>query len=387
MKNFVFKIPTKVIYGENAALNLKDILISYGIHKAMVVTGPVIVKTPAFQYLIEGLASAGTEYVIFSDTESDPSVEAVDAAAQVLKDSGADGVVAVGGGSAIDTAKAISMLATNEGSVRDYLFGGTKTVTNRALPLIAIPTTAGSGSEVTAASVISDHSSGSKLSVTHEYLIPLAAVIDPVMQTEMPLMVTASTGMDALTHAIEAYVSLNAEPVSDALAEMAIRLIGENLRTAASQPGNLEARGNMAIASMMAAAAFANGGLGAVHGIAQAMGGVANTPHGIANAILLPYVMELNIKGNPKKFARIASLLGERTEGLSGRDAAALAVKAVKILGQDLRIPSKLHELKNPVTEDMFPEIVKGTMNYRLLAVNPVKVRESDVYEILNKAL
>lgn len=387
MENFIFKMPTRIVFGENASLNLSNLLSNYEVSNVMIITGPRVSKTTAFTKLINKLNADNILFSVFSDTEQDPSIESIDGAAEVLKKSGANGVVAIGGGSVIDTAKAITMLATNEGSVRDYLYGGTKTVKNKLIPLIAIPTTAGSGSEVTASSVVTDNQNNIKLSVTHEYLIPLVAVIDPVMQVDMPPMVTASTGMDALTHAIEAYVSLNAEPISDAYAEMAIRLISENIRTATYKPMDLEARANMAIASTLAAAAFVNGGLGAVHGIAQSMGGIAHTPHGIANSLLLPYVLELNVKGNPKKFAKIAELMGEKTEGLSVRDAANLSIKAVSTLAEDLKIPMKLHELKIPVTEEMFETIVKGTMEYRLLALNPVKVSENDVYEILNKAL
>ena len=279
MKNYIFKLPTKIYFGENAATELKDVLTSYGITKVMIVTDPGIAGTESFQKLIRKLDADETDYVLFDHAEADPPIEAVDEAAQILKDSGADGVVAVGGGSSIDTSKAMCMLVTNEGSVRDYLFGGTKEVTNRPLPLIAIPTTAGSGSEVTAASVITDNQNDIKLSVTHEYLMPLAAIIDPVMHIGMPPMITASTGMDALTHAIEAYVSLNAEPISDMYAETAIRMIGQYIRTAMYKPADIEARSNMAVASVLAAAAMVNAGLGAVHGISQSMGGIAHTPH------------------------------------------------------------------------------------------------------------
>lgn len=386
MKDFLFKLPTKIVYGVNSSLNLKPILDEYGISKVMVVTDAGIAGTDGFKALVDGLKNQGVEYVIFSDAVADPPIEAVDEAAGILKESGADGVLAVGGGSSIDTSKAMCMLVTNEGSVREYLFGGTKTVTNRPIPLIAVPTTAGSGSEVTAASVITDNQRDIKLSVTHEYLMPLVAVVDPMMHVGMPPMITASTGMDALTHAIEAYVSLNAEPISDMYATTAIKMIGENIRTAMYNPTNIEARGNMAIASVLAAAAFVNAGLGAVHGISQSMGGIAHTPHGIGNSLLLPYVMELNVAGNPGKFAKIAELLGEDITGLSIRDAADLSIEAVKQMSKDLRIPSSLKELAIPVTEDMFDTIVDGTMGYRLLAVNPVKVRREDVYEILNKA-
>lgn len=386
MKDFLFKLPTKIIFGENTALNLKPVLDEYKITKVMVVTDAGIANTDGFKALVEGLKKQSIDFVIFPDAVADPPIEAVDEAKEILIQSGANGVIAVGGGSSIDTSKAMCMLVTNEGSVRDYLFGGTKTVTNRPIPLIAVPTTAGSGSEVTAASVITDNQNDIKLSVTHEYLMPLVAIVDPKMHIGMPPMITASTGMDALTHAIEAYVSLNAEPMSDMYAETCIKMIGENIRTAMYHPTNIEARSQMAIASILGAAAMVNAGLGAVHGISQSMGGIAHTPHGIGNSLLLPYVMEMNVAGNPKKFAKIAELLGENIEGLSLRDAAKLSIKAVRTMASDLRIPDSLKGLANPVTPDMFDKIVEGTMGYRLLALNPVKVREQDVYDILNKA-
>ena len=171
--------------------------------------------------------------------------------------------------------------------------------------------------------------------------------------------------------------------ICDAYAEKAIQLIADNLRTATFHPEDLEARSNMAIASVLAATSFVNGGLGAVHGIAQAMGGIAHTPHGIANAMLLPSVMELNLPGNLEKFAKIASLFGCETQGYSLREQAELAVEAIKILSIDIRIPQRLQDVN--VSKDMFQIIVKGTMEYRLLPLNPVKVREEDVYAILNK--
>jgi alcohol dehydrogenase class IV len=384
MKNFLFKSPTKIVFGENEALKIHIICSQLGLKKLFIVTDKVIEETIPFRNFSEALKTAGFDTVVYSDTVVDPPVDVVDRIARILKDSGCDAVIAVGGGSPIDTAKAITMLASNRGSIKEYLFGGTRTVNNRSLPLIAVPTTAGSGSEVTSASVITDTENDIKLSVTHEYLAPLYTVVDPVMQKGMPPFITATTGIDALTHALEAYVSLNASPVSDAYAEKAMAMIAENIRTATFNPENLEARSNMAIASVMAAVAFSNGGLGAVHGISQAMGGVAHVAHGLANSLMLPFVMEKNVAGNIKKFAKIAELLGERTEGLSIREQADLSIKAVVRLVRDLRIPEKLSEVK--VTREMFPSIVRGTMEYRLLAVNPVRIREQDVYEILEKA-
>ena len=384
MNNFLFKAPTKIIFGVDEALKISGLCRQLGAVKPFVVTDTVIAGLKPFKDFTEALKKDGYDYELFSECEVDPPAEVVDKVAAILKKSDCDLVIAVGGGSSIDTAKAICMLQSNEGSVKEYLFGGTQTVTHLSMPLIAVPTTAGSGSEVTAASVITDTERDIKLSVTHEYLIPKYAVVDPIMQMGMPPFITATTGMDALTHAIEAYVSLNANPISDAYAEKAMEMINGNIRTAMHNPDNLAARSNMAIASVLAATAFVNGGLGAVHGISQAIGGVAHVAHGLSNAMMLPHVMGVNIPGNIKKFAGIAKLLGEKTEGLSLRQQADLALKATEKLASDLRIPGKLSEVN--VTRDMFPVIVKGTMEYRLLAVNPVKIREQDVYDILEKA-
>lgn len=384
MNDFTFKMPTKIIFGIGKSRKLSEVCSMFSANKVFLVTDRHISCTPSFKELIKGLEYDGIPYVLYEDAVPEPPVESIDSASQVLKESGCDLVVAVGGGSPIDTGKAISMLQTNKGSIREYLFGGSRTVTNRPLPLVAVPTTARSGSEVTGASVISDTQNKIKLSVTHDFLIPSAAVIDPLMHTGMPGIITTSTGMDALTHAIEAFVSLNANPVSDAFAMQAIRLIAANLRTAFSNPKNLEARSNMATASTIAAAAFVNAGLGAVHGISQSMGGVAHVSHGISNSLMLPYVCAKNLVGNLEKFAVIAELLGEATNGLSLRDKAETAVHAIRRLSVDLKIPQRLSEVN--VTKEMFPDIVKGTMEYRMLALNPVVLTEQDVYDILEKS-
>mgnify|MGYP002562080977 FL=1 len=384
MKDFLFRSPTKVKFGTGTSFQLYEIFEEMGVKKPFVVTGKHVGKTDEFAKIIASLEEKGYSVQLFTDTQPDSPIDVCDAAAQVLKDSGCDVCVAVGGGSVIDTAKAMCMLVTNEGSVKEYLFGGSKTVENPSLPLIAVPTTAGSGSEVSAASVITDEENDIKLSVSHEYLMPKFAIVDPLQQLHMPAFITATTGMDALTHAIESYVSLNANPFSDAYGEMAIRLIGENIRTAVHDPMNLEAREKMAVASTLAGTAFVNGGLGAVHGISQAMGGVAHVAHGTANSMMLPYVIEKNIPGNLEKFGKIAELLGENVSGLSKWEAAHCAITAVQKLAADLRIPKKLTEVG--VTKEMFPAIIKGTMEYRLLAVNPVKIMEQDVEKILEKA-
>lgn len=383
MKDFMFRMPAKVRFGVGISKNIADVCKEFGAKKVFVITDSMIVKTNILDPIKESLELAGMPYEIFSEIVPDPAIEIVDATAEVLRKSGANVVVAVGGGSPIDAAKSICMLQTNEGSVRDYLFGGTKTVTNPSLPLICVPTTAGSGSEMTAAAVITDNQNQVKVSVTSDFLVPKVALIDPLLHVGMPGFITATTGLDALTHAIEAYVSLNASPVSDAMALQAMRLIGKNLRTAVANGNDIEARSNMAVASSIAAVAFFNGGLGVVHGIAQAMGGVAHVAHGVANSLILPYAMERNVVGNLEKFKEIAIALGENVEGLTLREAADKAVEAVYQLAIDIRVPLKLNQVG--VTREHFPEIIKGTMAYRLLAVNPCKLQEKDIVDILEK--
>lgn len=385
MKEFEYKMPAKVRFGVGITNNLGRILREeLGFQKAFIATDKGIAAAGILEKITNSLDGDGFPYQVYDALIPDPTIEVVDEAADVLRNSGADVVVAVGGGSPIDTAKAMCMLQTHEGSVRDYLFGGTKQVENPILPLICIPTTAGTGSEMTAASVITNNQEQTKVSVTHENLIPKMALIDPSLHVGMPPFITATTGMDALTHAVESYVSLNAEPISDAMGIAAIRMIGENLRTAVSDGSNLEARTNMALASTIAGAAFLNGGLGVVHGIAQTIGAVAHVAHGTANALLLPYCMERNLVGNLKKFRQIAQALGENTDGMTDRQAAQAAADAVFQLARDLHVPMKLKDVG--VTREMFPEIIKGTMEYRLLAVNPCKLTEKDVEEILLRA-
>ena len=385
MKDFIFKMPAKVRFGEGIHKQLGTILKDeMGFSKVFVATDKGIVATGIIDKVKEGLDKGGIAYEIYDELIPDPTIEVVDEAADVLRQSGADVVLAVGGGSPIDTAKAMCMLQTHEGSVRDYLFGGSKQVTRETMPLVCIPTTAGTGSEMTAASVITNNQDKTKVSVTHENLIPRMAFIDPELQMGMPPFITATTGMDALTHAIESYVSLNAEPISDAMGIAAIRMISENIRLATADGSNKFARTNMAIASTIAGVAFMNGGLGVVHGIAQTIGAVAHVAHGVANSLLLPYCMERNVVGNLEKFRNIAIAMGENIDGLSEREATQAAVDAVFQLAEDLKVPMKLKDVG--VTREMFPEIIEGTMEYRLLGVNPCKLKPSDIEEILENA-
>ncbi|MCI7323112.1 MAG: iron-containing alcohol dehydrogenase [Lachnospiraceae bacterium] len=381
MSSYVFQPPGRIYCGADTVEIVADCCRELKGKRIFVITGRHVSKIPYFAEIMETLASKQIVCRTYISPQAEPTVEGVDALSEAVREEACDIVMAIGGGSIIDQAKAAAMLATNEGSIREYLFGGSKSVENPPVPVIAIPTTAGSGSEVTAAAVIEDEARQVKLSVTNRLLIPQMVIVDTKLHREMPFSVTVSTGMDALTHAIEAYTSKRANPFSDMYAKEAITLIAHNLPVAAQNPDQLEARRNMEIASMMAAAAFANGGLGAVHGISQAVGGLLPIPHGLANALLLPHVMEMNIPGCPERYAEIGKLLGSTRHGA---EAAEDAVTIVKQWLKDYEMEKGLGQLG--LTEEMVPRIVRETMAYRLLDCNPVPVTEDKVKYILDKA-
>ena len=384
MKDFYFRMLTRVRYGIGISGKIADFAKEMGGSKVFIIADKILLDTGTLNGVFESFETAGMEYKLFTDIVPEPPVKVVDEVSQVMRQVGCDFCVAIGGGSTIDTAKAVCMLQTHEGSIKDYLFGGTKSVTKPCVPLICIPTTAGTGAEVTAASVIDDTENKVKLSVTHENLIPDLALLDPTLQTSLPAFVTATTGMDALTHAIESYTTLNANLVGDAYALQAMRLISDNLRTAVSDGSNMEARGNMVVASFLAGTSLLNCGVSVVHGIAQSIGGIAHVPHGLANSLILPYAMEINYVGNLEKFKNIAVCLGERVDGLSLREAARKSISAIIDLENDIGIPRKLSEVG--VTREMFPQIIEDTMKYRLLAINPVKITRKHVEDILEAA-
>lgn len=393
MKDFEFKMPARVKFGEGISKQIGQVLRDMGYKKVFIATDKGIVAAGIIAQVEEGLKAGNFEYVVYDELIPDPTIEVVDEAAEILRKSGADVVLAVGGGSPIDTAKAMCLLQTHEGSIREYLFGGTKTVTKPIMPLICIPTTAGTGSEMTAASVITNNQNQTKVSVTHENLIPKYALIDPTLQLGCPPFITGTTGMDALTHAIESYISNRANPISEAMSLQAIRMIGKNIRIAVGSGSTIEARSNMAVASTIAGVAFMNGGLGVVHGIGQTLGAMVHVPHGVAMTLLLPYCMERSVVGNFEKFKDIAIALGKNVEGMDLRDAAFAAVDAVFEMAEDLRVPMKLSELdpakrhcSEKIEKDIFEAVADDVMNYRLLADTPVKITKADVLEILEAA-
>ncbi|HIH88731.1 TPA: iron-containing alcohol dehydrogenase, partial [Candidatus Bathyarchaeota archaeon] len=277
----------------------------------------------------------------------------IDDGLRAFREAGAEVVVAVGGGSPIDTGKAIAAMARNPGAISDFMGAGK--LAKPSAPLIAIPTTAGTGSEVTPFTIITNTETDVKMLISSPYLIPAVALVDPLMTLKMPRGITAATGLDALTHAIEAYVSVKAQPLTDTFAMQAIRLISGNLRTAYSQPDNLEARSRVLIGALQAGLAFANSSVALVHGMARPIGAYFHVAHGISNAILLPTVIEFSVPGNPRRYADIAEAMCEQTKGLTVDEAAKKTVEAVKRLNTDLQIPT-LRGLK--IDEAKFEAVV-----------------------------
>jgi alcohol dehydrogenase class IV len=311
--------------------------------KALLVTDKGVRNSGILAKAIESLEKEGLPFVVFDEVEPNPSLETAQKGYALFKEKGCDTLVAVGGGSPIDTAKAIGIQATNPEPLLKY--EGANKVANPLPPLIALPTTAGTGSEVTGAAVITDRARKYKVPMRSSFLIPKVALLDPEVLATLPPQVLASTGMDALTHACETYVSTLTNPLSQGLAYESIRLIGKYLRPLYANPDNREAQGYMMLASTMAGMAFFNGRLGAVHTLAHPLGGFFDIPHGLANAILLPHCMDFSRMAAPDLFARIAEALGKDIRGLTAEEASRKAAEAVREILVDTRIPTRLREV------------------------------------------
>lgn len=376
---FTFQSSTEVIYGIGALDKLPEKIAEFGANKILIVTDKGVVNAGLLDLVRREIDVTKHQIDVFDEVQSDPTIGIVEKGRLKARELGAELIIALGGGSAIDSAKAIGIMATNEGEVKGYWMEG-KPITKPKIPLIAIPTTAGTGSEVTKFAVLTDPETKFKFGIGSKYLVPEVAIVDPALTVTLPPSVTASTGLDALTHAIEAYTNTATNYLTDALAIQAIKLIGRSLRIAVAKGDNLQARDDMLMGSLLAGMAFGNGYLGIVHALAHPLGGFFHISHGVANAVLLPYVMEYNLMGNPERYAHIAELLGERIDGLSLSEAASRAVEAVRKLNRDVGIPKTLAELG--VKEEAFADMARDAMKNRNIRVNPRDVRCEDLIEI-----
>jgi len=382
-----FQCPAKIVTGDGSASAVGAEAQALGITRAVVVTDKVLhEKTDSVSKVVAGLQAAGISAAVFDDVEPDPLVGTARRSAEFARRFTPDGVIGLGGGSPLDIAKATAAVLANETPL-DQMWG-VGNILKPALPMILLPTTAGTGSEVTPNCILTDvkpDGGHMKKGIVSPHILARTAIVDPVLTATAPPAVTAAAGMDALTHAIETYVSRNAQPITMPLALEAVRLIGKYLRRAVADGSDLEARRHMANASMLAGLAFANGFLGAVHAIAMAMGGQFNVAHGIANALMLPYVMEFNEMAATEKFARVAAALGEPIQGLSEREAARRAALAVHQLVTDVSLPHVLADVK--ISEDRIPALAEESFgNQRLLKNNPRSTTVQDLARILESA-
>lgn len=382
-KAYPFYCPSKVLFGADTIKSLGTEAKQLGGRKALIVTDPGVVQAGLLKPVKDSFEAAGMPYVLFDQVKPEPPIGCVTDGVAKLKAEGCDLVVGIGGGSSMDVAKAISVVATNDQTVHEMF--GIDLIKKRGLPKILIPTTSGTGSEVTRVFVLTDEKDNTKKVGNSLYNLADIAIVDPLLTLSVPPKVTADTGIDALVHAIETYVSVTATPFSDILAERPIEWISDYLPVAWAKGSDLEARYYLSLASLTAGMAFASGGLGAVHALAYVIGTEFKQSHGRSNAIMLPHVMRYNLPGNPTKFASIAALMGKDVEGLSDREAAELAVEAVEELLTTVGISYRLRDYG--IKESDIPKLVEGGMKFsRLFAVNPRDLTEADVRGIYEGA-
>ncbi len=382
MQDFIFSIPQNIMFGKSSLNKLPSILAKLPSGKILIISDRGLEAVGTVKKVTDILDNAGIEHTEFLDVEPNPSVETVNAAVMIYKNSNATGIIALGGGSPMDVAKAAAVLAVYGGEITQY--EGAHLVPGKIAPIIAIPTTAGTGSEVTAFAVITDKTRNYKLTVFSYELIPAYAILDPELIMSLPAAVAAATGIDALVHAIEAYLSKEASPFTDAMAEYAMKLIGKNIRRFVANRNDEAAASSMLLASNFAGIAFAWARLGNVHAMAHPLGGYFNVPHGMANAILLPVVLEFNALSDNGKYEKIYDLIKISKEKEYYYDPFTL-VGEIKRLLSELQIPEKLRMVG--VTEDKIPEMAADAIKSGNIAVNPRESTIKDIELLYMKAL
>ncbi len=380
-RSFRFLLPTRVEFGPGAAARVAEEAALFG-RRVLVVTDPGLEKAGLVDAVAGRLHSHGLEVAVFAEVEANPRVATVDGAARSAADHRADVIVGLGGGSALDTAKAAAAVARYGGTVLDY--EGLEEVPGPCVPVIAIPTTAGTGSEVTFWAIVTDPLRQYKAPVGSVHLAPRVALVDPLTTASLPPALTAATGIDALTHAVEAYTARCSNPLSDAFDLYAIELICAHLERAVADGGDLEARSAMMLGSLLAGIGFGNADTAAVHSMAEALGAVFDVGHGVANAVFLPYVAAHNLPATVDKTARVARAIGLDTAGLTRAEAAAAAVAGLAALTRRLGIPS-LADLG--VTEQDLPQLAATAMMNAGTPDNPVEMSEASFLELFTAAL
>ncbi|OVE66899.1 1,3-propanediol dehydrogenase [Clostridium diolis] len=384
MRMYDYLVPSVNFMGANSVSVVGERCKILGGKKALIVTDKFLrdMEGGAVELTVKYLKEAGLDVAYYDGVEPNPKDVNVIEGLKVFKNENCDMIVTVGGGSSHDCGKGIGIAATHEGDLYDY--AGIETLSNPLPPIVAVNTTAGTASEVTRHCVLTNTKKKIKFVIVSWRNLPLVSINDPMLMVKKPAGLTAATGMDALTHAIEAYVSKDANPVTDASAIQAIKLISQNLRQAVALGENLEARENMAYASLLAGMAFNNANLGYVHAMAHQLGGLYDMPHGVANAMLLPHVERYNMISNPKKFADIAEFMGENISGLSVIEAAEKAIDAMFRLSKDVGIPASLKEMG--IKEEDFEYMAELALLDGNAFSNPRKGNERDIVNIFKAA-
>ncbi|MDL1978599.1 MAG: iron-containing alcohol dehydrogenase [Deltaproteobacteria bacterium] len=377
---FAFQGAKKILFGCGAVENLAEEVKALAGQKALLVVDQGLEQAGVAQRVYESLSAGGIAYVRYDKVTPEPEPILADEGAKLAKKEGCDLVVGVGGGSSLDVAKAVAMLAINNGRAEDYI--GLETVPRPGLPTIMIPTTSGTGSEVTFTAVFTMRAKKKKGGINSRFMYPDLALLDPELTVTLPPNQTAQTGTDALTHAIEAFTSLQSNPLTDLVARQAVALIGANLKRAVENGEDREAREKMLLGSLLGGLALAGAGVGACHALAYPLGAFFDIPHGLANAVLLPYIMEYNMESAQIKYAEVASLMGTAT---TARSSAEDGVKIVRRLTEDVGIPKGLKALNIP--ESAVEDMAEMAMTVaRPIANNPRKMTTEAAVRIYERA-
>jgi len=377
-----FFMPSVSAMGIDCLKQVPDFIKENNFKKALIVADKVLVQIGLVGKVTDLLEANEIEYIIYDETKPNPTVKNVEDGLNILKEGNCDFVISIGGGSPHDCAKGISLVATNGGSIKDY--EGVNMSSKPQLPLIAINTTAGTASEMTIFSIITDEDRHVKMALVDKHMTPVMAVNDPMLMTDMPKSLTAATGMDALTHSIEAYVSTNATPITDACAEKSIELITNYLKRAVENGEDIEARDKMAYAEFLAGMAFNNASLGYVHAMAHQLGGFYDLPHGVCNAILLPYVQEFNAKASADRLKKVASIMGIDVSDMTDEEGAKACINAIKELSKSIGIPSGLSDLGVKVED--FDVLATNALKDACGLTNPIVATHEDIVQIFKNA-
>ncbi len=378
-QSFTVTQPTQIQFGAGSIANLAKTVKAFKGSNVFLVVDPGLVKAGLIKPITAPLKKAKIPFTLYDKIDPEPGLKLADKGKTLAKKAGCDCVVGVGGGSAMDVAKAIAILLTNPGKAEKYL--GLGLIKKPGVPKIMVPTSAGTGAEVTFTAVFINEKTGSKGGMNGDPLYPDAAILDPELTVSLPPHVTAFTGIDALTHALEAYTSTQAHTISEMYSLEAIELIAKNLPAAYADGSNIKARSATLMGSLLGGKALATAGVGLVHAMAYPMGGMFGVPHGLANAILLPYVVEYNLIGNMEKFAILAQVLGQNIDDLTLREASSLCVDALFDLNDDVGIPATLADIDIPF--DSIPEMAKIALTVtRPVENNPRQPSLDDVISI-----